>query len=350
MLDFHHWPEGTGFLDYLKRTRPGMEDVQSTPYDLLEKAGTMTLRKYHASPTYTATTGKRPLPVVIIPSVINRSFVLDLLPEKSFIRHFMSQGHDVYLIDWGEPSKSEQNLSFDTLLNLYLDFFLKRVQADRPNEKMHLVGHCMGGTICFMLANLMPERFQSLALLTSPVKFQEKDRLSTWASNEKFDVPAFAEAYGNVPWPILQFTFIGLKPTQLTAKVRGFLAKSKDQRFLRNFWAMESWSNDNIDLRAGCFKVLMDDLYRKNALLNDRLVYNGKRIQVANHALPTFVLIAKNDHIVAAGCHLTPDMVPHVKNFQTVVCDGGHIGALLGGAAQRAVWPKYTEWIKNCEN
>lgn len=343
MMDFQHWPEATGFLDYLKKTQTSMADIASTPFEVLEQAGSMQLRKYKAQDS-------KAHPILILPSVINRSFVLDLLPEKSLIRNFLAHGHDVYLIDWGVPQSHEQDLTFESLLTLYIDFFLKRIEFDSQGRKTHVLGHCLGGTIGLILANLQPDRFLSLSLITAPVSFLGNDKLSAWARHADFDLSAFTEAYGNVPWFMLQSAFIALKPTQVFSKCRQFLQKSNEARYLRNFWALEAWSNDNVNLRGGCFNVLIRDLYCKNALQEGTLTFNGKKVSLHQYSLPTFVLLAPQDHIVPLSSHLTGEMVPQVRNLEVVRAEGGHVGALLSGQSQKVVWPKLTEWIKNCES
>lgn len=341
MLDFQHWPASSDFLDQLKNIYPSTKEVASTPFRVLEKAGTLTLRKYSAE-------NPHKLPILLLPSVINRYFVLDLLPEKSLIRSYLQNGHDVYMIDWGVPHSHEQYLSFENLLNVYVDFLLAKVFQEAGGEKLHIVGHCLGGTIGLLLANLNPDRFASLSLLTAPVNFSDDDKLSRWARYPDFDLEAFIEAYGNVPWFLLQSSFIALRPTQLLSKTRHYLAKSKDNRFLRNFWAMESWSNDNVNLRAKCFYLLLKELYRENALSEGRIILQGRRIDLSQLTLPIFTLIADHDHIVSKNSHLRLEMVPLVENFETVVVEGGHVGALIGGRSQKFLWPKMIEWMDDC--
>lgn len=346
MLDYQHWPESSGILDYLKKMESSFRDIGSTPFEVLEQAGSLTLRKYQS-----VVQGPVPArnPILILPSLINRSFVLDLLPEKSVIGHFLRQGHDVYLVDWGVPLSHERHLSFESLLTVYFDFFLKRIELDAPGCSLHLVGHCLGGTLGLIVANLWPERFLSLTLITAPVRFRENDKLSLWCRSPDFDLEAFVEAYGNIPWVLLQSTFIALKPTQIVSKFRHLLARSRDQKFLRNFWAMEAWSNDNIDFRGECFKTLLEGFYKANSLEESLFEIEGRKIDLRTHELPTFVLVAKSDHIVPAGSHLIPEMVPRVQNFTSMSADGGHIGALLGGSAQKVVWPELNKWMRNCE-
>lgn len=342
MLDFQHWPASSDFLDQLKKIYPSAEEVASTPFRVLEQAGALTLRKYSAE-------NPQKLPILLLPSVINRSFVLDLLPEKSLIKSYLQNGHDVYLIDWGVPQSYEQYLSFENLLSVYVDFLLAKVFQESGGKKLHIVGHCLGGTIGLLLANLKPDSFVSLSLLTAPVDFADDDKLSRWARHPEFDLEAFIEAYGNVPWFLLQSSFIALKPTQLLSKTRQYLTKARDNKFLRNFWAMEAWSNDNVNLRAKCFYSLLKDLYRANALSEGKVFLQGKRIDLSQLTLPIFTLIADHDHIVAKKSHLRSEMVPLVKNFEAVVVDGGHVGALIGGRSQKVLWPKMIEWMDGCE-
>jgi len=345
MWDFQHWPETSGVLDFLKTARDSWGEIGSTPYEVLEQAGSVTLRKYKTP----AKGDERAQPILILPSLINRSFILDLLPEKSLIRRFLDQGHDVYLVDWGIPLSHERYLSFEKLLTLHLDLFLKRIHLDCGGRKLHLVGHCLGGTLGLVVANLQPRNFLSLTLVTTPVRFQENDKLSLWCRNPHFNIDAFIEAYGNVPWALLQAAFLALKPTQMLAKRRQLKAKGKDQNFLRNFWAMEIWSHDNVNFRGECFKILLQDLYRMDSLVKGTLEIDGRYIDLRRHKLPTFVLIAKSDHIVSEGSHLSPEMVPLTKDFVTVTAEGGHVGALLGGRSQKLVWPELTEWMASCE-
>lgn len=342
MFDFQHWPESSNFLNYLKNVNPSTGDVASTPFTVLEQAGTLTLRKYSSD-------NSSKLPILILPSVINRSFVLDLLPEKSLVRYYIQNGHDVYMLDWGVPESHEQYLSFESLLNVYVDFLLNKAYQDCQGQRFHIVGHCLGGTIGLLLASLSPDRFASLSLITAPVNFSDNDKLSCWARHSEFDLSAFIEAYGNVPWLLLQSSFIALKPTQILSKARQYFSKSNDTRFLRNFWAMEAWSNDNVNLRARCFDLLLKDFYRSNALVKGNMVLRGQKIDLSQLTLPIFNLIANHDHIVSQDSHLRSEMVPRVKNFSVVTAEGGHVGALIGGRSQKVLWPKMIEWMESCE-
>lgn len=343
MIDFQHWPETSGFLQFLKRTEPSLNDIASTPFEVLDEVGAISLRKYQSNAK------DHRWPVLILPSIINRPFVLDLLPEKSFVLNLLKNGHDVYMVDWGIPQSHEQHLSFERLMTLHLEYLLEKVEIDCGGEKVHLMGHCLGGTIGLMASLLNPDRFASLTLITTPVRFSDNDKLSLWARCPDFDLQAFTEAYGNVPWFLLQSTFLALKPNQVFQKYRQLMVKLKDPKFVRNFWAMESWANDNVDLRGECFKVLLGELYQKNALEKGSMKIGKKTLDLRQHQLPTFVLIADADHIVSPLSHLTAEMVPKVKDLKVVNSEGGHVGALIGGRSVKTIWPQLNNWMRTCE-
>ena len=349
MIDFQHWPEATGLLPFLKKQSSRFEEVGCTPFEVLEEAGSLQLRKYQAPPNSKINGEAKKNPVLIIPSFINRSFILDLLPEKSFVRHFLNEGHDVYLIDWGIPKSHEQNLSLEALLCTYLEFLYRKAQLDCGGQKVHLVGHCIGGTIALISAILSANYFLSLTLLTAPVDFVDDDKLSRWVREPNFDNEAFVNAYGNIPWPLMQLTFLSLKPTQLWSRGLQFAKKYNDKSFMRNFTAMESWINDNVNLRSHLFLTIMIDLYQKNSIASGEMNIAGKLVDLSKTKIPVFVLISEEDHIVPASSHLKHEIVPKVQNFKVVSAPGGHVGALIGGRSQKTIWPSLTNWMGICE-
>jgi polyhydroxyalkanoate synthase len=344
MIDFQHWPESTGLLSFLKSNFSDFREIGSSPFEVLEEAGSIQLRKYLASESI-----HENKPVLIIPSFINRSFILDLLPEKSFIRHFLDRGHDVYLIDWGVPKGHEKHLTLEALLTVHLNFLIQKIHQDCGGAKVHLIGHCIGGTLSFILSALMHEYFLSLTLLTAPVQFKEKDKLSLWASEPQFDAPAFVEAYGNIPWAITQATFLSLKPLQLWARTQHLLKKVKDKKNFKNTLAMEIWINDNVNLRGQLFKFIIEDLNKNDSIALEKFAIGNRTVDLKKFRLPIFVLASEEDHIVPIANHLRAELVPSAADFQFKSAEGGHVGALISSRSQKTLWPAMTEWMAKIE-
>jgi polyhydroxyalkanoate synthase len=340
MLDFQHWPETSAALDRWSKISPWPVEVGATPFEVIETMGSMSLRFY--SPP---ATGVSRDPVFIVPSFINRPFILDLMPDKSLIGSFLDRGHHVYLFDWGVPHRHESNLRFDEIVSLYLDLALKKVSAHSGAERVHLVGHCLGGTVATVMASLNQDCFHSLTLLTTPVEFSGDQKLGNWVRNPNFDVDAFYEAYGNAPWPMLQSLFVSLKPMQMQHKYRHLLKKLGDKKFVRNFLAMELWSNDNIDMRGDSFRFVIQDLYKANKLAKGELSIGQKKIELHRLHLPILVVSASQDHIVPDEALLKASDVPHSRQFLHVVAEGGHVAAILSAKAKSGLWPRIGEWI-----
>jgi polyhydroxyalkanoate synthase len=141
--------------------------VGSSPADTVLKENKWRRLRYR-TPAGVVRRGK---PVVLVPSLINRHYVLDLLPQKSFAEYMVKRGHDVYIIDWGTPTDEDRFVTFDDVADRYVGRAL-RVAAklgDAPN--VHVLGYCLGGTLAVIQAALHPNRCASLTALAAPRRF-----------------------------------------------------------------------------------------------------------------------------------------------------------------------------------
>lgn len=337
MMDALFANSGLKLLENFQRWGLNLE-VASTPCETIEQLGNMRLLRYSHS-------SENPLPpLFLVPSLINRFYVLDLLPEKSFIA-FLAKSFSVYVIDWGEAQDEEKGLSLEKLLELHFDFFFKTVLHDASVEKVHLVGHCLGGDLGLIWSLVHPEQVASLSLLTTPLDFSVPGKLQTWAQYRDFNVASLVHAYGHAPWPLLQMAFLGLKPSQLFSKYRRILQKLNDPRSLRTFMALESWSADNRSVRGACYRDVIELFYRQNCFLQKGFLYKGKRYLLRDLQVPVAAISATDDHIIPGEATLKPEMVPLAKAVQIWHSSGGHIGGLLGQASQNEIWPSYVDWL-----
>ncbi|MEL6188326.1 MAG: alpha/beta fold hydrolase, partial [Myxococcota bacterium] len=190
-------------------------------------------------------------PVLLVPSLINKWYVLDLLPDQSLVRFFLERGHDVYCVDWGQPGKEDRFLTLDTYVDRYLGRCVRTAASLSGSEKVHLLGYCLGGTLTTIHASRFPERIASMVALAAPVGFHDEGLLTRWMNVRGFDVESLADAFGNVPWPLMQMSFYMLKPTLQVGKLRMILGRSQNEEWLRVFTAIETWGNDNVDFAGG---------------------------------------------------------------------------------------------------
>lgn len=308
--------------------------------EVIAEAGSIKLLKYPALKK------KAGLPMLFIPSFINRHYVLDLLPEKSLLLYYLKAGFDVYLMNWGAPEEEDKLLSFETFFQVHFDYLLAELKLDSQSERLHILGQCLGGQIGLIYSLIRPEDVASLSLITTPVDFDHGGKLTDWARHKTLDLNKFIEARGNTPWLWMQMGFLGMKPLQNLLKYKKLFERRHDLQFKRSFLALETWSFDNINVRGQFFLTLIRDFYQGNMWLKQGYDFCGQTLKISNLKVPVSVLNAEDDHIVPLNSTLHQDQVPQAKQFKKWNCRGGHIGALIGGYSQQTVWPQLLKWIQ----
>ncbi len=316
--------------------------VGTTPCDVIHESGTHRLLRYRRETPATWAE-----PILFCYALVNRSYILDLQPDKSVVRQYLARGFDVYMIDWGSPAPADRVLTLDHYVLGFLKDAIERIVRRGVHERIHLLGYCMGGTIAVLYSALHPALVKSLTLLASPLDFGPKDSLlNLWTDRAHFDVDALVRAHGNCPAWFLQACFQNMKPVQnLLEKNLSFIDNLDDARFLTSYFAMETWVNDNIPVAGETFRTFVKDLYQDNRMIRGDFDLAGQRIDLRRITCPLLLLTAKNDHLVAPSS--TEGIRPHVgtQDVESIGIDAGHVGLVVGSKAQRTLWPAATRWL-----
>jgi polyhydroxyalkanoate synthase len=283
--------------------------------------------------------------VLLIPSLINRHYILDLLPGKSLVEYLVSRGHPVYLIRWETPGDEERWLTAERLVGGRIHRAVSMVLRDAEADQVQLVGQCIGGTLATAYAIRYPERVKSLTLFTTPVDFKNAGIIGSWAKAPSLDLDSFMDAYGNMPWPFMQAAFQMLRPGATIGKYVRACRKITDRSFMRSFAALEVWANDNVSFPGSCYRTLIQTFYRENGLMHGSLRINGKAIRLGDLSVPVMSLSSAADHIVPAETTLHPSHLRADSELTLIHSEGGHIGCLLGKRAQKELWPRISTWL-----
>src|SRR5258706_1246971 len=143
-----------------------------------------------------------PVPILMVYALINRPYVLDLMPGNSLVEHLVNRGFDVYMLDWGIPGDEDKNLTFENYVLDYIPRAVKKVLRTSHAEEYTLLGYCMGGTMCAMYAALFPGKpLRNLVLLTAPIDFKPDNMglYGLWTRERYFNPDLIVDAFGNVP-------------------------------------------------------------------------------------------------------------------------------------------------------
>ena len=279
-------------------------------------------------------------PILLVPSLINRHYVLDLLPGKSFAQWFVAQGFDVFAIDWGTPSDEDRFVTFDDVCDTALGRAIRLTAGFGADDRAHVLGYCLGGTLATIHAAAHPEHIASLTLLAAPVRFADDGLLARWSRTKSFDVKVTVDAFGLVPWQLLQSAFQLLRPTLSASKLVHVLDRAWDDESMDGFLALEAWGNDNVSFPGACYERYLTALYREDQLWKGSFALSGIPARLEAITAPLHVLTFEHDAIVphaSAACVLekaaSEDKV-HVH------LPGGHVGAVVSKSASTRLWPQ----------
>lgn len=283
------------------------------------------------------------VPVLLVPSIINRARIFDLRPTQSLARHLLERGLDVYLLDWGAPSAADAHLDLaDYALGL-VRRALRRIEETSGATRAHLFGYCLGGTFALIAATRL-SNVASVCALTTPVDLAEPGALGVLTDARLVDLERLAAAWPVVPAPALWLAFQALDPVGIGRKWRGLLGRLRDREQRARFLAQERWLADPVPMTARALRGVVGGLYRENALARGTLVLEGRAISLADGRAPVLNLVAEGDTIVPPAASRALERRwggPVVtRSFR-----GGHIGVCVGSRAPQGMWAAAAEWL-----
>jgi polyhydroxyalkanoate synthase len=283
-------------------------------------------------------------PVLLIPSLINRHYVLDLMPGKSFVEHLVGQGFDVFMIDWGTPGDEDRFVTFDEIVDGYIGRALRVSARLAGSKNAHVLGYCMGGLMAAIHAAAHPERFASLVAVATPVRFDDDGMLSRWSRTPTLDLRALTEN-GNVPWQLMQGAFQLLRPTLNLAKAVGVLDRAWDDEFLDGFLALETWGSDNVSFPGEAYRRYIQELYREDRLIQGTFALSGHAARLDAITCPTLAITFEHDNIVPwQSAKALVDSVS-ATDKEWLHLPGGHVGAMVSRAASKGLCPKISGYF-----
>ena len=333
----------TNLLGLLTRAKPR---VGMTPADVVWRENKWSLLRYRPRPAGIAFQ----TPILLVPSLINRHYVLDLMPGKSLAEYLVAQGHDVYCIDWGTPGDEDRYLSFDDIVDGYIGRALTVTAKTAGKPRAHVLGYCMGGTLAANHAARHPDRFASFVALAAPVHFDDGGLLSGWTRSKGFDLDALLTAYGNVPWQLIQSAFGMLRPTLPLSKAVMVVDRADNDEFLDGFLALETWGNDNVPIPGEFYRRYLEDLYRGDMLVKGTMRLSAQPAKLQDITCPTLVVTFEHDNIVPTASAAPLLELISSRDKQQLHLPGGHVGAVVSKHAAKTLWPQLSAFWAGHEN
>ncbi len=315
-------------------------EVATTPKDLVFKVDKVKLYRYKRD-----TPSKFKTPLVISYALVNRFDMMDIQPDRSFIRNLLDLGLDIYMIDWGYPTRADKDVTMDDYVNWFLNDIVDFVRKDNDVDAINLLGVCQGGTLSLIYSALHPTKIKNLITLVTPVDFSTNDGLLfRWAKDINFD--RLVDSYGTIPGEFLNNGFSMLKPMMKVSKYMNVVDTMQDKDKMMNFLRMEKWINDSPNQSGECFRQFMKDLYQQNKLFKGELEVGGKKVSLKNVSMPLLNIYASEDHLVPPAATIPLNDLVGTKDKELYKFPGGHIGVFVGSRSQKELAPAVAKWLK----
>ena len=328
-------------------------DVQiaTTPKDLVWSQDKVSL--FHFRPLADKQVG---VPVLICYGLVGRWTMTDLQEDRSLVRNLLNLGLDLYVVDWGNPSRADRYLTLDDYILGYLDGCVSEIAKRAGVTRVNLLGVCEGGVFATAFAALEPERVNTLALTITPIDFHAdmvEDRLghgfiNIWTrSISAEDVDRLIDANGNLPGEFMGAIFNQMSPMRSLLKYNfDMLEVVDDEQRLLNWLRMEKWIADRPDHPGEAAKQWLKDLYQQNKLVRNEWQLDGRRVDLGNIRMPVLNVFAKDDHIIPPATSRALGPKVGTSDYTELALAGGHIGVFVGGRSQALFAPAVASFVK----
>ena len=281
-------------------------------------------------------------PLIIFPPWINRFYILDLSPEKSFVRWAVDQGLSVFMVSWKSADASMAEVTMeDYVLRGQLDA-IETVTTLLDVPSAHVIGYCVAGTALAMLlawaaANDKADRIASATFFTAQVDFSAAGDLSLFVDDAQLSMidGLVTEGYLDGRYMAAVFNLLRGRDLIWNYVVNNYLLAEDYPPF-----DLLHWNGDVTNLPAGWHRRYLTDLYRDNLLVKPgALSLAGTPLDLSRIETPAYVQAGREDHIAPLAS--VWKLMRHLRGDKTFLLAGsGHIAGVVNPPAAK----KYQYW------
>ncbi|OHV81675.1 alpha/beta hydrolase [Rhizobium sp. LCM 4573] len=307
-----------------------------TPGKVIARNEVCEILQYEPS---TETVLKRPL--LICPPWINKFYILDLTPQKSFIKWCVDQGHTVFVISWVNPDERHASKDWESYIREGIDFALETIEKATDEKKVNAIGYCVGGTLLAAALALHAQekdrRIASVTFLTAQVDFTHAGDLKVFVDEEQLAViEKQMDALGYLEGSRMAVAFNMLRASELIWPyvVSNYLMGQEPLPF-----DLLYWNSDSTRMAAANHAYYLRNCYLSNNLSKGEMKLAGKVISLKDINIPIYNLATRDDHIAPAKSVFTGSSL-FGGPVEFVLAGSGHIAGVVNPPEKQ----KYQYW------
>jgi class III poly(R)-hydroxyalkanoic acid synthase PhaC subunit len=327
------------FSSWNKILEPLRDSLNRTESEIIPMNG-----RYHLLHYKSNKENHKKTPILIVYSLINRHYILDLLPEVSVVKHFIDSGFDVYATDWETPSTFDKDLTLENYIHEYVENAVNKVREITGFEKVTLFGYCWGGIFSLIYSTMHPQTVKNLILHATPLDLEKPDTIiEKWTQRIVPDL--MVDKLGNVPGQLLNFAFTMRNPLENILKYPNYFQKLRSVEEIKQFFAIESWLYDSRPISGKVYSEIIKKIYHQNHLIKGQMQVGKRKVDLENLKMPVLNIVGTSDDLVP------PDSSKYVMceipsvDKELIEYPTGHVGLCISKKAHQELWPKVVDWI-----
>jgi polyhydroxyalkanoate synthase len=286
-------------------------------------------------------------PVVIVHSLVSRSYILDLRPGSSHVGFLLDEGFDVFMLDWGVPDERDADNGFETYVDEYLPLALDAALEASGADDLTISGYCLGGLFGILYCAAYPDApVRNLVLLATPIDFSQMGAMVAAVASGRLNTSDLLDETGNVPADALYTGFYMQAPTKEIAQYATLLENLWNDEFVDAYQAMAQWSRDHVPMPGAATRQIVDDLIRGNVLTTGRWNVGGREIDFREVRANVLNAVAERDNVVPATASAAiTQLVGDPERSEELRLSGGHVTFGAGSQAFKRTLPALSRWL-----
>jgi len=283
-------------------------------------------------------------PVLLIPPLMVTPQIYDLRPRHSFVRHMLNYDFDLFLIDFGSPSKRDRELRLDDYVR-NIGRAINRIQEITGAPKVTLLGYCMGGIFSNMFTPLDENRnVKNIVAIGAPADFSRLPKYHSLAKSLDGPLVALADALDGIPASVSRAIFQMMQPLKNIVLPMNLMMNLWDEDYVAAYESMERWFDDFVAYPRDAFKQFFIEVVKENKLFRCELEINGQIVDLKKIQVPYLALAGREDFLGHPDCVRPIMEVIGSKDKAYHDVNGGHLGMLAGKSATHA-WNLIAQWL-----